>query len=85
MFALLNNNILSTTEAHVNNPLNNIAHGLWTPRESFFRELQTFGPGQTNWAENLGGILGIFGLSISTHFGTVSPLSHVFNYSTIIS
>ena len=66
MFALLNNNILSTTEAHVNNPLNNIAHGLWTPRESFFRELQTFGPGQTNWDDNFLDIWGIFGETIST-------------------
>ena len=50
-------------------------HGPWTPRESFFRKSHTFGLGQTNWTENLGGIWGIFGQSISTHFGTVSPLS----------
>ena len=31
--------------------------------------------GQTNWAENFGGIWGIFDQTISTHFGTVSHLS----------
>ena len=28
-------------------------HGLRTPRESFFQKLETFGLGQTNWAEIL--------------------------------
>ena len=35
-------------------------HGLRTSRESFFRKSQTFGLGQTNWAENFWGIWGIF-------------------------
>ena len=39
------------------------------------RKSQTFGLGQTNWAENFGGIWGIFGRFISTHFGTVGSLS----------
>ena len=30
---------------------------------------------QTNWADKFWGIWGIFGQTISTHFGTVSPLS----------
>ena len=36
---------------------------------------QTFGLGQTNWADKFWDIWGIFGQTISTHFGTVSPLS----------
>ena len=44
------------------------------PERAFFRKPQTFGLGQTNWAENFGGIWGIFGRFIGTHFGTVSPL-----------
>ena len=46
-----------------------------TPRENFFQKSQTFGLGQTNWAEFFWGIWGIFGQTISTHFGTVIPLS----------
>ena len=46
-------------------------HGLRTPRESF----QTFGLGQTNWAEKFGDIWGVFSRFISTYFGTASPLS----------
>ena len=46
-----------------------------TQRELFFRKFQTFGLGQTNWADKFGGIWGIFGQFISTHFGTVGPLS----------
>jgi hypothetical protein len=30
---------------------------------------------QTNWSDKFWGIWGIFGLCISTHFGTVSSLS----------
>ena len=45
------------------------------PERAFFQKSQTFGLGQTNWAENVGGIWSIFGRFISTHFGTVSPLS----------
>jgi hypothetical protein len=33
------------------------------------------GTGQTSWAGKFWGIWGIFGQTISTHFGTVSPLS----------
>ena len=50
-------------------------YGLWTPRESFFRKPQTFELRQTNWAENNWGSWGIFGQTISTHFGTVGHLS----------
>ena len=34
---------------------------------AFFRKPQTFGLGQTNWAENFGGIWGIFGRFISAY------------------
>ena len=44
-----------------------------TQREFFFK-FQTFGLGQTFWAEIFWGIWG-FGWTISTHFGTVSSLS----------
>ena len=44
-------------------------HRLRTPRESFFfQKLETFGLGQTNWAEILCGIWGISGQTISTIF-----------------
>ena len=45
------------------------------PERAFLRKSQTFGLGQTNWAENFGGIWGIFDQFISTHIGTVCPLS----------
>ena len=38
-------------------------------------KFQTLGLGQTNWADKFWGIWGIFDQTISTHFGTVSPLS----------
>ena len=41
----------------------------------FLSKSQTFGLGQTNWAEKFWGIWGIFGRFINTHFGTVSPFS----------
>jgi hypothetical protein len=41
----------------------------------FSLKTRTFGLGQTNWAYKFWGIWGIFGQTISTHFGTVSPLS----------
>ena len=41
----------------------------------FSLKSRTFGLGQTNWADKFWGIWGIFGQTISTHFGTVSPLS----------
>jgi hypothetical protein len=41
----------------------------------FSLKSQTFGLGQTNWQDKFWGIWGIFGQFISTHFGTVSPLS----------
>ena len=50
-------------------------HGVRTSRESFFSKIPNFGLVQTNWAENFGDIWGIFGRFISTHFGTVSPMS----------
>ena len=44
----------------------------------FSLKSRTFGLGQTNWADKFWGIWGIFGQTISTHFGTVSPLSMFF-------
>ena len=46
------------------------------PENAFFQKSQTFGLGQTNWAEKCSGIWGIFGRTsdFSTHLGTVSPL-----------
>ena len=41
----------------------------------FPSKFQTFGLGQTIWADKFWSIWGIFGWLISTHFGTVSPLS----------
>ena len=40
----------------------------------FFIEIQNFWAGQTNWADKFWGIWGIFGWTISIHFGTVIPL-----------
>ena len=45
------------------------------PERVFLRKSQTFGLGQTNLAKKFWGIWGIFCRFISTHFGTVSPLS----------
>ena len=54
-------------------------HGLRMPNEAFFlSKSQTFGLAQTIWADKFWGIWGIFGQVISTHFGTVSPLSMFF-------
>ena len=39
--------------------------------KTFFIEIQNFWA----WADKFWGIWGIFGQTISTHFGTVSPLS----------
>ena len=46
-------------------------------RSLFSLKSRTFGLGQTNWADKFWGLWGIFGQTISTHFGTVivSPLS----------
>ena len=41
----------------------------------FSSKSQNFGLRQTNWADMFWGIWGIFGRFISTHFGTVIPLS----------
>ena len=41
----------------------------------FSLKSRIFGLGQTNWADKFWGISGIYGQTISTHFGTVSPLS----------
>ena len=41
----------------------------------FSLKSRTFRLGQTNWADKFWGIWGIFGKTISTHFGTVSPLA----------
>ena len=48
-----------------------IKHGLRTPNEAFFIEIQNFWA----WADKFWGIWGIFGRTLSTHFATVSPLS----------
>ena len=50
------------------------------PNEAFFLEIQNFWAWQTNWADRFWGIWVIFGQAISTHFGTVSPLSMLFNH-----
>ena len=51
-------------------------HRLRTPNEALFSaKSQTFGLGQTIWEDKFWGIWGTFGQFISTHFGTVSPLS----------
>ena len=46
-----------------------------TPWSLFSSKSQTFGLGQTIWADKFWGIWGILEQFISTHFGTVSPLS----------
>ena len=52
---------------------NTYNHTLRTPNEAFFSsKSQTFGLGQTIWADKF---LGIFERFISTHFCTASPLS----------
>ena len=49
------------------------------PMKHFLKlKSQTFGLGQTNWADNFWGIWGIFGWTFSTHVSTVSPLSMFF-------
>jgi hypothetical protein len=51
-------------------------HGLQTTKEAYFHlKSQFFGLGQTNLANKFWGNWCIFGQTISTHFGTVSPLS----------
>ena len=52
--------------------MENTDYGL--PMKSFSLKSRTFGFGQTNWTDKFWGIWVIFGLFISTHFGTVSPL-----------
>ena len=45
------------------------------PIKPFSLKLQTFGFGQTDWADKVWGIWGIFGRFISTHFfGNVNHL-----------
>ena len=44
---------------------------------------ETFGLGQTNWADKFCGIWGIFGRTISTHLGTVSSLSMFSNHQLL--
>ena len=65
-----NTAIVSCSQPHV------FAHGLRTSNEAFFSlKSKNFGLGQTIWVDKICGIGGIFGQFISTHFGTVSPLS----------
>ena len=47
-----------------------LMHGLRMLNEAF-----SFGLEETNWSDKFWGIWGVFGQTISTHFGTVSPLS----------
>ena len=56
------------------------SHGLRTLDEANFQlKSQTFGFGQTNWTDKFWSIWGIFAARfISTHFGTVIPLSMFF-------
>ena len=50
--------------------------GLRTPHEAFFHQNpKLLGLGKTIWTDKFWGIWGIFGRFISTHFGTVSPMS----------
>ena len=54
----------------------NMATDYGRPMKLFFSlKSRTFGQGQTNWDNKFWGVWGIFGPFISTHFGTVSPLS----------
>ena len=53
------------------------------PIKLFALKSQTFGLGQTILAENFWGIWGILGWFISTHFGTVSPLSMLSNNQSL--
>jgi hypothetical protein len=41
----------------------------------FSTKFQTFGLGQTIWADKFWGVWGIFGRFINTYFGTMSPVS----------
>jgi hypothetical protein len=45
------------------------------PNEAFFIEIPNFWAWADNWVDKFWGIWGIIGQFISTHFGTVSPLS----------
>ena len=47
------------------------------PIKPFSSKSQTFGVGQTIWADKFLGIWGIFGQFISTHFGTVSHSPYI--------
>ena len=50
-------------------------HELLTSRERFFSKILNFSAWQTFWAKIFRGIWCIFGLTIRSHFGTVSSLS----------
>ena len=60
--------------------LDTIEHGLRTLNEAFFIEIQNFWA----WTDKFLGIWGIFGQTISTHFGTMSPLSMFFIIQPLI-
>ena len=47
------------------------------PMKPFLLKSQTFGLGQTNWANKFWGIWGIFGQTISTHFDTLSIFNSI--------
>ena len=67
--------------------LNCYEHGLQTTDAQwslFSSKSQTFGLGQTIWVDTFWGIWGIFSRTISTHFGTVSPLSMFFIIQPLI-
>ena len=48
------------------------------PMNPFFIKIPNCWLDQTNWVDKYSGIWGIFGQTISTHFGTMSPLSMFF-------
>ena len=52
-------------------------------QRAFFQKIWTFGLGQTFWPEIFLGIWGIFGRTISTHFGIVSSLDLFMFFGTI--
>ena len=43
------------------------------PERAFFQKSETFGLGQTNWAENIGGIWGIFGQTTAPNLAEWVP------------
>ena len=59
----------------IQNLIDAMAHGLQTPRETFFQKSQTFGHGQTNWVKIFWDIWGTLGQTTAP----ISALSMVFS------